>query len=135
MILLDSSFIIAYSNERDENHSKAIKIAKDIDKEIYGLPVINDYVFDEVITVMLFKIKKLKQVLELGEKILEATMLINVDNELFNLSWKIFKEQNKPKFSFTDCTIIATCRRNGISKIATFDEDFHGLKEFRIINS
>jgi len=36
-------------------------------------------------------------------------------------------------FSFTDCTSVATCRVNGISNIATFDDDIivivedHGL--------
>jgi len=30
MILLDSSLIVAYSNEADENHEKALEIVKDL---------------------------------------------------------------------------------------------------------
>ena len=53
MILLDSSFIVAYSNEADENHAKALQLAKDIDGGKYGAVAITDYIFDEVVTVML----------------------------------------------------------------------------------
>jgi predicted nucleic acid-binding protein len=59
MILLDSSFIMAYSNEADVNHAKALSIIKDIERDKHGTPIITDYVFDEVVTVMLMKTKKL----------------------------------------------------------------------------
>jgi predicted nucleic acid-binding protein len=133
MIFLDSCLIIAYSNEIDENHNKAIQILKDIENGKYGTPVISDYIFDEIVTVMLIKTKNLMKVAELGEILLNATLLIRVDDSIFDLAWKIFKEQQKPKFSFTDSTSIAICKMNGISKIATFDKDFEELKEFNII--
>ena len=66
MILLDSSLIVAYSNEADENHEKALKIVKDLERGKYGTPAITDYIFDEIVTVMLVKTKNLKKVLELG---------------------------------------------------------------------
>jgi predicted nucleic acid-binding protein len=133
MIFLDSCLIIAYSNEIDENHAKAIQILKDIENGKYGTPVISDYIFDEIVTVMLIKTKNLMKVAELGEILLNATLLIKIDDSIFNLAWKIFKEQQKPKFSFIDSTSIAICKMNGISKIATFDKDFEELKEFNII--
>ena len=67
MILLDASFIIAYFNEADVNHAKALRMAKDIDDGKYGPTVITGYIFDEVITVMLYRTRKLKQVAEAGE--------------------------------------------------------------------
>jgi len=133
MIFLDSCLIIAYSNEIDENHAKAIQILKDIENGKYGTPVISDYIFDEIVTVMLIKTKNLMKVAELGEILLNATLLIKIDDSIFNLAWKIFKEQQKPKFSFIDSTSIAICKMNGTSKIATFDKDFEELKEFNII--
>jgi len=42
MIFLDSSLMVAYSNEADENHEKALKIARDLDRGRYGTPVITD---------------------------------------------------------------------------------------------
>ena len=133
MILLDSSFIIAYSNEIDENHDKAFRIAKDINIGKYGAPVITDYIFDEVVTVMLIKTKNLMKVIELGGILLNATSLFKIDEDAFNLAWNIFKAQLKPSLSFTDCTSIAVCRINGISNIVPFDKKFYELKEFKVI--
>jgi predicted nucleic acid-binding protein len=127
VILLDSSLIVAYSNEVDENHAKAKKVVDDVAKEKYGTPVITDYVFDEVVTVMLVRTKSLARVTKLGETLLGATQLVRIDEDLFGAAWVIFKQQRKNKFSFTDCTSIAVCKANGISNVATLDEDFAEL--------
>ncbi|MEM2890757.1 MAG: PIN domain-containing protein [Candidatus Hadarchaeum sp.] len=129
MILLDSSFIIAYLNEADENHAEAIRMAKDVDGGKYGPPIITDYIFDEVITVMLFKTKKLRKVAEAGEMLLRANRLLTIDQDTFQLAWEIFKEQKRATFSFTDCTSIAVCREKGISNVATFDQELKRLDE------
>jgi len=83
---------------------------------------------------MLIKTKNIQKVSELGEALLNSTLLFRVDEDTFNSAWKIFKEQGKPRFSFTDCTSIAICKRNGISKIATFDQDFKRIEEYTIID-
>ena len=133
MLLLDSSFIVAYSNEADINHTKALQITKEIDTGKYGTAVITDYIFDEVATVMLIKTKNLTKVAELGETLINAAILLRIDEDLFNHAWKIFKEQKKPSLSFTDCTSIAACKTSGISNIATFDKDFQELTKLTII--
>ncbi|MBS7612124.1 type II toxin-antitoxin system VapC family toxin [Candidatus Bathyarchaeota archaeon] len=133
MILLDSTLIVAYSNEADENHAKALQVVKDLDRGRYGTPVITDYIFDEVVTVMLIRTKSVEKVFELGETLLNSTLLLRIDEHMFSLAWSIFKEQKKPTFSFTDCTNIAVCRVNGISNIATFDEDFQKLEGYTIV--
>ena len=55
--------------------------------------------------------------------------MFKVDEPTFQLAWKLFKEQDKPYLSFADCVNIATCRLNGISKIATFDKAFLKVKD------
>jgi len=133
MILLDSSLIVAYSNQVDQNHVKALEVVRDIDGGKYGTSVITDYIFDEVVTVMLVKTKSLRQVVDLGERLLSASLMFRIDEELFRSAWGIFKEQRGPRFSFTDCTSIAACRANGISTIGTFDEEFRDIEEFNIV--
>ena len=133
VIFLDSSLIVAYLNEADENHQKAMQVVRDLAEEKYGSAVISDYIFDEVVTVMLVKSKNLVRVVRLGEKLLSATQLIKIDEDLFNSGWKIFKQQRKTMLSFTDCTSIAVCRLNGISNVATFDEDFGKIEDFNKI--
>jgi len=134
MILLDSSFIVAYLNEADENHFKAVQEVEIVEEgDRYGSPATTDYIFDEVVTVMLIKTGDIERVSEIGEKLLNATILIRIDEELFNLCWKLFRQQEKPVFSFTDCSTVVACKVNGISNIATFDEDFKRLEAFNIL--
>lgn len=133
MILLDSSLIVAYSNEADENHVEAVQVVEGVDRGRYGASVISDYIFDETVTVMLVKTRNLVRATKLGEVLLKAALMFRVDEDTFNLAWKIFKEQQKSRLSFTDCSSIAVCRMNGISNIATFDEDFKKLEKFNII--
>ncbi len=42
MILLDSSLIVAYSNEADGNHTHTRTVMDDVAKERYGEPVLTD---------------------------------------------------------------------------------------------
>jgi len=133
MIFLDSSLIVAYSNKADVNHNKALQVIEDIDKGMYGSSFITDYIFDEVVTVMLVKTKNLGKVSEFGDKLLGSNLLLIVAGDIFNMAWDIYKEQETPIFTYTDCTSIAICRANGISNIATFDINFQALKEFKII--
>lgn len=134
MILLDSSFFVAYLDERDRYHKHALKIQKEIDGGKYGTMIITDYIFDEVVTRMLRGINDIVKVTRYGEDILNNVDMSRVDENIFDLSWKIFKEQKGTRFSFTDCTNIAVCRTNGISAICTFDSDFTKIKDLNVIS-
>lgn len=133
MILLDSSFLVAYLNSLDENHERAVEIAKRIDEGDYGVPAITDYIFSEVVTVMLLRVRDVSKVASIGDQLLRAVQLIEVSREAFDVAWRIFKEQEKPRFSFTDCTSIAVCKLHGIPKIATFDKDFRRVEGLTVI--
>jgi predicted nucleic acid-binding protein len=133
MIFLDSSLIVAYLNEADQNHAKALQVVKHISDDEYGTSVITDFIFDEVVTIMLVKTKDVSHVTDVGQEFLADSLVLRIDEGLFNSAWKIFTQQRKPVFSFTDCTSLAACKANGISNIATFDEDFKKLNEFNTI--
>ncbi len=134
MIFLDSSFIIAYSNEYDSFHEKAIGIAKDLAADKYGTPVITDYVFDEVMTCMLSRTKDLRKAVETGERLLDTTLLLRIESTVFDESWKIFKTQRNHKLSFTDCSILAACKMNGVDKIVTFDRGLREEGKLNVVN-
>lgn len=133
MILLDSSFIIAYSNEKDQYHAMALEIAKEIDDGKYGTPVVTDYVFDEVVTVMLSRTGNLPRVVDLGEKLLRANRFLRVEEQGFQSAWEAFANQKKRRLSFTDCTCFEICKSNGISSIATFDGDFAEVSSIKLV--
>ena len=48
MIILDTSFIISYFNTRDQNHSKAAKLMKQMHEPL----CLTDYIFGETATVI-----------------------------------------------------------------------------------
>jgi len=134
MIFLDSSFLIAYYNPSDEHKERAIKIMDDLIKGKYGSPIVSDYVFDEVVTLFFTRFKNKSLAISVGEILKGALEIININGELFEESWEIFKNQKNTNFSFTDCTILAVMQDCGISRIATFDEDFLKVKNIKVVS-
>ena len=57
MVLLDSSFLIAYYNQTDIHHKKSFEIMKEIGSGEYGQPIIPDSVFNEVVNVLFNRLK------------------------------------------------------------------------------
>ncbi len=130
MIFLDTSFLIAYFNQRDENHQKAMNLSENIVKQKFGSLYMTDYIFNETITVSLIRMKDLKRTTRIGNNLLKALEVIRVDEDMFLEAWKIFQSQKGTRFGFTDCTTIAAMRYHGIDNVATFDMDFanvHGI--------
>lgn len=130
MIILDTSFIISYFNVRDQNHSKAEKLMKQMHESL----CITDYIFGEVVTVSLIRLKSIEKASKIGE-ILKSLKIIDIEKSSFDKAWNIFCKQKDTILSFTDCTTISTMQENYIEKIATFDGDFSKIKGIRIIDS
>jgi len=121
-LILDTSFLVSYYNTMDENHSMA-KILMDVilkgDFEVF----ISDYIFNECCTVLLLRLKDSKRSIEVCE-VIKSIEMIMVNETCFQRTWEIFKEQNKHKMSFTDCSTLALMETYRIKNIATFDEGF-----------
>ena len=97
---------------------------------IVGFPIYPAY---RVITVMLYRTRKMKQVTEAGEMLLYANRLFTIDRYTFDLKWETFKGQKRAMISLTDCASIAVFRVNGIFNVATFDEEFKRTEELSVI--
>ncbi len=134
MIFLDSSFLIAYYNPSDEHKGRAIEIMNQLIKGKYGIPCVSDYVFDEVVTLFFTRFKNKSLAISVGEILKESLEIININCELFEDAWEIFKNRKNTNFSFTDCTILVVMQERGISRIATFDEDFLSVKTIKVIS-
>lgn len=133
MIFLDTSFLIAYFNQRDENHQKTINLIKDIAEQKFGSLYMTDYVFNETVTVALIRMKSLERAKSIGDNLLKALEMIRIEEDVFLEAWKIFQSQKGTRFGFTDCTTIAAMRYGGINNIATFDEDFTKIRGINCI--
>ncbi len=133
MIFLDSSFIVACKIEDDENHRKAIDYLTKIIEERYENFITSDFIFDEVVTVVFVKTKDINAAIDAGSILRVSSIIKKIDEEVFEKSWEIFKEQRNTKLSFTDCSTIALMVKEGIKNIATFDSDFKKIKYVNIL--
>jgi len=133
MIFIDANIFLAYVNENDVHHLKAVSIFQEIESEKYGPYFTSDYVFNEIVGVALRKLGKEKAVL-LGEQVLKTIFLINVDDVMLRESWKIFTT-TKSHLSLVDCTNLALIRATGTEHLATFDKEFQNIKELNIVSS
>ena len=129
MIVLDTSFIVSYFNTRDQNHLKAVKLMKKIHEPL----CITDYIFGEVVTVSLIRLKSLDRATKIGNVLLKSLKIVNVEKTSFDNAWNLFCKQKETVLSFTDCTTISVMLENDIEKIATFDGDFGKISKITVI--
>lgn len=119
-VLVDSSILVAFRNEKDENHEEAIRVMRDITDGKYGKPIITDYIFDETVTVCFARTKSMEITKDFGNHLLHSQMaLVKINETLFKDAWEIFC--TPLKLSFTDASSVAVIKAAGISHIATFD--------------
>jgi predicted nucleic acid-binding protein len=123
MIVLDSSFIIAYHNTRDVHHAAAKPIMEEVASGKWGNATLLEYVFLEVVTVLLAR-RGLEVAANVASTLLQARELEFVScSDLFLDAFETFRNQRNTKLSFTDAAIVtAASREKGV--VATFDREF-----------
>ena len=128
LIFLDTSLLVAYYNADDVNHADAREFVRDMEGKRVGF-LISDYIFDEILTVMLVRSGK-KKAIEVCNAILRdvgsgSIRLLYVDEEVFGRATAIFTRFVDKTWSFTDCTSYILMRNAGIAKCASFDRHFY----------
>ncbi len=132
MILIDTSFFVAFINAKDKNNNKAKIIMKELIDGVHGHRVTLDYVLDEAITITWVRTKNKQQVENIYELINGNNSIFDlrlIDMDLINDSWINYIKYFSPKkpISFTDSMLISYAKKYGISKIVSFDDEFDGI--------
>ncbi|MBI4137986.1 MAG: PIN domain-containing protein [Candidatus Wildermuthbacteria bacterium] len=132
-IFADSNYFIALFNERDALSEKANLISEKLEEQDILLCITN-LIFLEIVTVT--SVRASKQIAwEAGKYLLSSPriQILHADEDLQRESWEIFQEITDKNISFVDCSIIASMKTLGISKLLTFDQtDFKKLqKQYR----
>lgn len=130
-IFLDTGIFVAFHNRKDENHDRARTIINEVVNGKFGVAYTSDYVFDEAVTVALARTRRSDAAIAVGKMILGEltkpfTIILKVDNDVFEKSWKIFTDYSRQGLSFTDCTSLTLIRSRNIERIASFDAMFEG---------
>ena len=132
MIVLDSSFLIGFYNERDAHHARASTLMDRFLAGIWGRGLLLEYVFLEITTVLLLR-RNLSTATRVGHILLDAEELEFVPcSDLFVETMESFTNQTDTRLSFTDAAIANVTRRHADGQILTFDEEFRKVARLRI---
>lgn len=124
----DSTFWIALFNQADPDHEAAVRAIQEIGRQpgaAHSL-VISDYVFDEVVTTIRYRMRRHDRAVAAGQTLLESRLsrLVTVTDPTFNRAWQMFASRKDKKWSFTDCTSFVIMQDLALREAVAFDRDF-----------
>lgn len=135
MVILDSSFLVAYYNLRDLHHAAAARAMVQLLAGAWGRALLLEYVFLEVVTVLLAR-RGLETAVTVGETLLAAREVEFVPcSDLFLDAWVVFRDQVAGELSLADAAIVSAARRERPGHVLTFDEDFRGVAGVTVLPS
>ena len=122
MKFLDSSFLIALTNSKDQWHSKALKLKELLSDNL----IITDIVLSETITVVgaLGGGKAAKEVFEF---ILDNCHIEFLDKKIIKEVFEIYLKYDGT-LSFSDAFSVFTMKKKNINEILSFDKDFDKIE-------
>ena len=132
MIVLDSSFIIAFHNERDAHHKIARNWMGRFLKGQWGRGLLLEYVLLEVTTVLLVR-RDLGVAARVGRLLLDAEELDFVPcSDLFPEAFRTFAQQGNTRLSFADAAIAQVAQERAGGLLLTFDQEFGKVPGIRV---
>jgi len=127
VVVLDSSFLVAYHNTRDVHHAAAARVMVHIVAGRWGRACLLEYVFLEVVTVLLAR-RGLAVATEVATRLLQAREVDFMPcSDLFLDALQAFRNQPREHLSFTDAAIVCVALRAPSTVVATFDRDFRDI--------
>jgi predicted nucleic acid-binding protein len=132
VIVLDTSFLVAFHNERDAHHPAARTLMEEFLAEKWGRGLLLEYVFLEAVTVLGVR-RDLATALQVGRILLDARELDFIPcSDLFLDTWEAFATQGGTRLSFTDSAIYGVAQERAAGQVLTFDEEFRKVKGLHV---
>lgn len=124
-IFIDTSAFYANLDTKDKNNKRAVSFFEEIKNSTLYQPVITNFVFNESITLVRFKLG-IEASIEFGQSLLDSTTIkkMSVTDDIEKRAWKVFSKYKDKDFSFVDCTSFVVMKELNISKVFTFDKHF-----------
>lgn len=133
MIVVDSSFLIAYYNTRDVHHAAAARTMVQLIGGKWGQGLLLEYVFLETVTVLRAR-RDVKVATTVGNILLQASEIDFVPcSDIFVDAFDVFRRDRSHGLSFVDAAIVTAARQHSPGFVATFDEDFTGLRGIAVV--
>lgn len=132
MIVVDSSFLIGYHNQRDAHHAAARRLMERFLAEEWGNGLLLEYVVLEVATVLLAR-RDLGVAAAVCRLLLDAAEFDFVPcSHLFSNALDLFRQQVNTRLSFADAAITYVARERAGGLVLTFDQEFAQLPGIRV---
>jgi len=132
VIVLDSSFLIAFYNERDAHHAAASSLMDQFLTGTWGRGLLLEYVFLEVVTVLLLRRDHLAAT-QAGRILLDAEELEFVPcSDIFLNIVDGFSKQQGTHLSFADIAIAIVARNRADGFLLSFDEEFRQVSGLHV---
>lgn len=133
MILLDTSFIVAFHNSRDVHHAAAKPVMSDILSGKWGQALLLEYIFLEVATVLLVR-RGLPVASSVASVLLQAREIDFIPcSEIFLDTLETFRNQRETKLSFADAAIVTAASSFNAETVATFDGEFEKINRLTVV--
>ncbi len=126
-MFLDTGVIVAYCNERDQRHARAVQLMDTIRVGEHGVPFTSDYVFDEAVTLAMVRTGREDVVRRVGDLLLSPSPeerfidLLPTSEDIFRAAWGAMREHVGAGLSFTDWVTVHHVRRRDLDLVASFD--------------
>ena len=120
-VFVDTSFIIALVNEKDQHHTHASELAELFD----GYPLlITDAVLLEIGNALARNFKE--QAVEAIEDFLtsDEVEIVRLDATLFERAFDLYRTHKDKRWGMIDCVSFVVMRERGIVDVLTNDKDF-----------
>lgn len=135
MIVLDSSFLIAYYNTTDVHHAAAARTMIQLIGGKWGQGLLLEYVFLETVTVLRAR-RDVRVATTVGTTLLSAGEIDFVPcSDIFSDAFDTFRRDRSHGLSFVDAAIVSVARLNSPGFVATFDQDFSGIRGVTVVTA
>ena len=120
-IFIDTLFVVAQINQRDQYHEKASELAEQYE----GYPLlVTDAVLLEIGNALSRNYKK--EAVEVIENFLKSdeVKVIHLTPQLFDKAFEEYKKYDDKEWGVIDCISFVVMRQEGVSQALTFDHHF-----------
>jgi uncharacterized protein len=128
LLFVDSTFLVARYDRDDKFHDRAKRFmeATAADRRQRVRLVLNDYIFDEVITTLLRRTRRHEVARTAGEIIRgsRTTETLPVPRGMLERAWALFVSRPDKLWSFTDCVAFVMMKDLRLTSALTFDHNF-----------
>lgn len=129
--LIDTGAIYAFVTRTDEHHEAAKRFVREwLDQD--GVFILLDAVFAETMTLLKARLGS-NLAVRVGRELRQnrAYAWQAVGDEGERETWAVFQRFQDKEWSYTDCALLTTARRERISTIFAFDRHFLQMPEVR----